>query len=206
MERPFASSRPIGPFFSLPSKANVTVPEPKTDKQAVRVYTPTESTPSDSDISNFESKVADMTGISVSMEKVSGGVMTAADSAGRGPVEFPHVALDVAETHIKKGVGIVEKSTLIAANPEDKTLQSCFNPVTGQFTQAQLDEIGELASFVTGLDVKAEQVNERIYLGTGTTQFGHIPLDVMEIVSSRVAFEGQHNILNNSMLIRNPAE
>jgi hypothetical protein len=202
MERPLADSRPLGPFFDIPGFGGVTVPEPETDEQAVRVYTPTSSTPTQSAIDDIQSMVNGMSGVLVSIERVDGGLMTAADEAGRGPVEFPHAVLDITETHIKDELGIVEKSTLIAANPENKTLQSCFNPVVGEFSQSELDEISELASFVTGLGVQAEQVEERLYLGTGATQYGHISLDVMEIVSSRVAFAAGHNIQNNSMLIR----
>jgi len=202
MKRPLANSRPFGPFLNIPDMSETPVPEPDTGKQAVRVFTPTESRASDSQVSKIQSNVEDMTGISVGMDRAKGGLMTSADQAGRGPVEFPHEVLDVTETHIKKEIGITEKSTLIAANPENKTLQSCFNPVEGEFTQQQLDEISKLASFVTGLDVQAEQVEERLYLGTGATQYGHISLDVMEIVSSRVAFAAGHNIQNNSMLIR----
>lgn len=188
--------------MNIPNFFQTSVPEPDTSKQAVRVFTPTQSPASSSQVSEIQSKVEDMTGISVGIKKVTDGLMTSADQAGRGPVEFPHEVLDVTETHIKKEIGITEKSTLIAANPQGKSLQSCFNPVEGQFTQKQLDEISTLASFVTGLDVKAEQVEQRLYVGSGAAQFGHIALDVMEIVSSRVAFAAGLNIQNNSMLIR----
>jgi hypothetical protein len=202
MERPFEGNRLFGPFLDIPGIFKTSIPEPSTNKQAVRVFTPTKSRASDSQVSKIQSKVEDMAGISVGMDRAKGGIMTSADQAGRGPVEFPHEVLDVTETHIKKEIGITEKSTLIAANPENKTLQSCFNPVEGEFTQQQLDEISKLASFVTELGVQAEQVEQRLYLGTGATQYGHISLDVMEIVSSRVAFAAGLNIQNNSMLIR----
>lgn len=180
----------------------VTVPEPQTDEQAVRVFTPTKKSPTESDVDTIKSNVEDTAGASIEINIRNNGLMTAADELGRGPVEFPHEVLDVTETHIKDELGIREKSTLIAANPEDKTLQSCFNPVQGTFSQSELDQISETASFVTGLDVQAVQVEQRLYLGTGETQYGHIPQDVMEIVSSRVAFTNGYNLQNNSMLIR----
>jgi hypothetical protein len=202
MERPLADKRPLGPFLNLNSE--VDVPEPKTSEQAVRVFTPTKSRATDSKASDIESKVESMVSANVSVSSVPGGLMTAADAAGRGPVEFPHEVLDVTETFIKKDLGIKEKSTLIAANPGGKTLQSCFVPVEGEFTDKQLAEIDELASFVTGLDLKSEQVEQRLYIDSGVTKFNHIALDVMEIVTSRVSFDSNISVQDNSMLVRAP--
>ena len=204
MQRPFADKRVLGPFIDLGS--SVEAPKPETSKQAVRVFTPTESTATSSKASDIESKVEDMVSADVSVSSVSGGFMTAADAAGRGPVEFPHEILDVTETFIKKDLGIKEKSTLIAANPGNKTLQSCFVPVEGEFTDEQLAEIDELASFVTGLDLKSEQVEQRLYIDSGVTEFNHIALDVIEIVTSRVSFDSNISVQNNSMLVRAPNE
>jgi hypothetical protein len=194
----------LGPFINLGS--SVEAPKAKTSEQAVRVFTPTESRATDSKASDIESKIESMVSANVSVSSVSGGFMTAADAAGRGSVEFPHEVLDVTETLIKKDLGIKEKSTLIAANPGNKTLQSCFAPVEGEFTGKQLAEIDELASFVTGLDLKSEQVEQRLYIDSGVTEFNHVALDVMEIVTSRVSFDSNISVQNNSMLIRSPNE
>jgi hypothetical protein len=206
MKRPLESIRLLGPVLEFNQDSGITAPTPSTSQQAVRVFTPTKDTPTSQQLNRIQSKINgnNLVESSVTLERVSGGIMSSADEAGRGPVEFPHVSLDVTETNIKNELGIKEKSTLIAANPEMKTLQSCFAPVEGQFSQEATQQIGKLVSFVTGLDARAEQVEQRLYINSNATQFNHIALDIMEIVSSRVAFENNINIRNNSMLIRSP--
>jgi hypothetical protein len=206
MKRPFSTVRPVGPFLSSSRIARIRTPSPQTDEQAVRVYIPTQTVPGDSTTESVQSMVKDMTDSSVTAKRSRMGIMISADEAGRGPTEFPHEVLDVAETVTKKEKDLRDRARLIAANPKEKTLQSCFNPVEGSFTEAQLAEINQLGSFVTDLDIQAEQVNERLYIDTGQTSFGHEELDVLEIISSRVSFVANHNIKNNSILIRDSVD
>jgi hypothetical protein len=173
-------------------------------KPTVRVFTPTKDGSNTSIASEVESKVEGMVSPNVSVSSVDGGFVTTADSAGRGPVEFPHKILDVTETFIKNTTGITDKSTLTASNPGGKTLQSCFVIPQGGYGADELGEINKLASFVTGLDVKAEQAGQKLYIDSGVTEFNHIALDVMEIVASRVSFNNGIDIQGNSMLIREP--
>jgi len=170
----------------------------------VSVFTPTEQNSTASKAADIESKVEGMVSPDVTVSSVADGFVTTADSAGRGPVEFPHKILDVTETFIKKNTGITDKSTLTASYPSGKTLQSCFTITNGEYGADEVGEINKLASFVTGLDVKAEQAGQKLYIDSGVTEFNHIALDVMEIVASRVSFNNGIDIQGNSMLIREP--
>ena len=63
----------------------------------VSVFTPTEQNSTASKATDIESKVEGMVSPDVTVSSVADGFVTTADSAGRGPVEFPHKILDVTD-------------------------------------------------------------------------------------------------------------
>jgi len=199
-KRPLADVRPFGPFIG-----GRDVPMPSTNETAVFFFTPTNNTPSRSDLPAILDESERITGSRPGAEAMDNGIMfKASESSGRGKVELPHVVLDVTESVAHKRLGGGEKSTLFAANPGDATLQGCFNPVSGTLSQSGHEKINTDVGLVAGVKGASEQVKKRIYYNTTVTTFHHNDLDVMELATSRVAFDEGVGLQNNAALIREP--
>lgn len=210
MKRPLSTYRPFGPFVSN-SDASLGFFSSKTDRQfdvqtdeeTIRIYTPTETSLSESQASEVESKVMSMINDEVTVRPVKSGALSSLDASSKVSdvtQQLPHETLDIIEANIKRRVELESRSTVMGVNT-DKSVCSVFEMGTNLLDEDELDKIEELGSFVTELDLDVSAPSG-LMVDTQTESVGHTDIDVIEVLSSRVSFPNDVSILANKLVLK----
>jgi len=166
---------------------DLAVDRPTTGETGVAFHTTTGVAPSEDDVATFTEIIEDETGVSVEGTATGTGVLYEVPGT-----EFVHPVLDVAESATANALGKPDvqgtvKSTLfVSGDAPDATLQLAF-PLSEPFGDGVVGEIERLYEFVAGVTATGYHEGDTFYLDTGGQSFGHLAVDVGEILVRRFA-------------------
>lgn len=128
--------------------------------------------------------------------------LTASEVRGRD--ELLHPVLDVSGPFLQKefgqpGVGIVDSTIAAMGNDDGLTVQPSIE-LSSLPSEEAITEIEQLAALVIGVEVAvdAEGTDDgvRVFVDTGVSEIGHIPIDVIEITARRIAERENIDVLD----------
>jgi hypothetical protein len=174
-----------------PTVTDIDFPRPTDGAPRAAFHTPTGVTASTSDVEGILDAVEGETGLRPAGSATDNGVLFEfAETA------FLHPVLDVAESATQNTLGKPDvqgsvKSTLFAAGDADGlSVQPAFQ-LSAPFADEQTAEIERLFRFVAGVDADVYVEDSTVYVDSGAQAFGHLGLDVAEILVRRFADDAE---------------